>query len=175
MRGSSGRATAAALVAGLAVLVVAGRLLPSTPGAQRPATPTPAGVTAWTVRVIPLRDVPTSTVRGVRVPNAIGHTLARARGVMRAAGLRGVAIEQDPQLPSAVVVAQEPFAGLLVPPRSVVGFRTRTDVPANHAPRRLRLPPGPTTAAYPVVAPDPARHQLTGWRSRHPPWSSGSG
>jgi hypothetical protein len=60
-----------------------------------------------------------------------------------------------------VVVAQEPYAGALVPPGSVVGFRTRTDVQANHTPRRLRLGPGPTTATYPLAAPDPADHQLT--------------
>jgi hypothetical protein len=158
---SSRAAIAAALVAGLAVLVLAGRLLPTTPSAQRSATPTSAGVTTWTVRMIPLQDVPTSTVRGVRVPNAIGHTLARATSLMRAGSLQGVATEHDPQLPTAVVVAQEPPAGALVPPRSVVGFRTRTDVQANHTPRRLRLGPGPTTATYPLVAPDPAHHQLT--------------
>jgi hypothetical protein len=162
MRASSRRvATAAALVAGLAVLVVAGRLLPTTPGGQRPATPTSAAVTRGTVRLIPLQEVPTSTVRGVRVPNAIGHTLARARDVMRTAGLRGVATERDPQLPTAVVVAHEPGAGEAIPPGSVVGFRTRTDVQANGAVRRLRLAAGPATAAYPVVAPDPARYQLT--------------
>jgi PASTA domain len=147
MRVSSSRAaTAAALIAGLAVLVLAGRLLPTTPSAHRPATPTSAGVPAGTVRIIPLRDVPTSTiVGGVRVPDAIGHTLARATSVMRTASLQGVATEHDPQPPAAVVVSQEPPAGVLVPPGSVVGFRTRTDVQANHAPRRLRLPHGPTT------------------------------
>jgi hypothetical protein len=163
MRVSSSRAaTAAALVAGLAVLVVAGRLLTTIPSDSRPATSTSAGGPAGTVRIIPLPDVPTSTiVGGVRVPNALGHTLARATSLMRTAGLRGVAAEHDPQLSTAVVFAQEPFAGVLVPPNSMIGFRTSTDVQANHAPRRLRLGRGPTTATYPVVAPDPARQPLT--------------
>jgi hypothetical protein len=162
MRESSSRAaTAVALVAGLAVLVVAGRLLPTTPSAQRPATPTSAVATAWTVRTVPLADVPTSTVRGIRAPNAIGRTLAQATSVMRAAGLQGAAFERDPQIGTAVVVAQEPPAGELVPPGSVVGFRTRTDVEANGSPRRLRLGRGPTSWGYQVVAADPARQQLT--------------
>jgi hypothetical protein len=163
MRQSSSRAaTAAALVAGLAVLALAGRLLPTTPSLSRPATPTSAGVTTATVRMIPLRDVPTSTVvGGVRVPNAIGHTLARATSLMRAGGLRGAAFERDPQIGTAVVVAQEPPARVLVPPGSGVGFRTRTDVQANGNPHRSRLEPGPTNDVYQLVAPDPARQQLT--------------
>jgi hypothetical protein len=135
---STRAAAAAAVLAGLAMLALAGRLLPA-PGPQ-PVSPS-AGTTTWTERMIPLRDVPTSTVRGeVRVPNVVGHTLARATSVMRAASLQGVAMEHDPQGPTAVVVAQEPPAGVLVPRRSVVGFRTSTDVRADHAPRRLRLP-----------------------------------
>jgi hypothetical protein len=162
MRQSSSRAaTAAALVAGLAVLALAGRLLPTTPSLSRPATPTSAGVPAGTVRMIPLQDVPTSTVRGVQVPNAIGHTLARATLVLRTAGLRGGAFERDPQIGTAVVVAQEPPARVLVPRGDVVMFRTRTDVQANGSLRRLRLGRGPTTTTYPVVAPDLARQRLT--------------
>ena len=163
MRLSSSRvATAAALVAGLVVLVVAGRLLPTTPSADRSTTPSSVKVPAGTVRSIPPQDIPTSTiVGGVRVPNAIGHTLTRATRLMRTAGLRGVAFEHDPQSAAAVVFAQEPPAGVLVPPRSVVGFRTSTEVQANGSPRRLRLGRGPTTATYPVVAPDPARQRLT--------------
>jgi PASTA domain len=162
MRGSSSRAaTAAALVGGLAVLAVAGQLLPTIPSGSRPATPTSAGGPAGTVRMIPLREVPTSTVvGGVRVPNAIGHTLAQATSVMRAAGLRGLATEHDPQIGTAVVVSQEPPAGVLIPRGDVVGFRTRTDVQANGSPRQLRLSRGPTIWGYQVVAPDPAR-QLT--------------
>jgi hypothetical protein len=119
-------------------------------------------VTTATVRMIPLRDVPTSTVvGGVRVPNAIGHTLARATSLMRAGGLRGAAFERDPQIGTAVVVAQEPPARVLVPPGSGVGFRTRTDVQANGNPHRSRLEPGPTNDVYQLVAPDPARQQLT--------------
>jgi hypothetical protein len=73
---------------------------------------------------------------------------------LRAAGLQGVATERDPQIRTAVVVAQEP-------PGSVVGFRTRTDVQANGSPRRSRLGPGPTNDIYQPVAPDPARQQPT--------------
>jgi hypothetical protein len=163
MRVSSRRATtAAALLAGLAVLVVAGRLLPTIPSTHRPAPPTSAGVPAGTVRVIPLREVPTSTaVGGVRVPNVIGRTLARATSVMRTAGLQGVATEHDPQIGTAVVVSQEPPAGVLIPHGGVVGFRTRTDVQANGSPRRLRLGRGPTSWGYQLVAPYPARQRLT--------------
>ena len=79
MRLSSSRvAAAAALVAVLVVLVVAGRLLPTIPSADRSTTPSSVEVPAGTVRSIPPQDVPTSTiVGGVRVPNAIGHTLTR--------------------------------------------------------------------------------------------------
>jgi hypothetical protein len=163
MRLSSSRAaTAAALVAGLAVLVVASRLLPTAPSLQRPATSTSAEVPAGTVRIIPLRDVPTSAVvGGVRVPNAIGHTLARATGVLHTAGLRGRAFERDPHIGTAVVVAQEPPARVLVPRGDVVMFRTRTDVQANGDLRRLWLGRGPTTTTYSVVAPDLARQRLT--------------
>jgi hypothetical protein len=74
--------------------------------------------------------------------------------------LQGAAFQRDPQIGTAVVVAQEPPAGVLVPPGSVVGFRTRTDVEANGSPRRLRLGRGPTIWGYQVVAPDPARQRL---------------
>jgi hypothetical protein len=161
MRGSSSRAaTAAALVGGLAVLAVAGRLLPTTPSVQRPATPTSAGVPAGTVRILPLQDVPTTTVGGVRVPNAMGRTLAQATRVMRAAGLRSVAFERDPQIGTAVVVAHEPGAGEVIPPGDVVMFRTRTDMQANGSPHRSRLGPGPANDIFQLVAADPARQQL---------------
>jgi hypothetical protein len=151
MRLSSSRATTAAVLVGLAVLAVAGRLLSTAPSTQRPATtatPTSAGATA-------------PTTRGVVVPDAIGRTLAQATTVMVVAGLQGAATDRDPQASNAVVVAQEPPAGQLIPPNSVVGFRTRTDVQPNGTRHRLRLRRGPTTATYQVVAPDPARHQLT--------------
>ena len=57
---------------------------------------------------------------------------------MRTGGLRGSAFERDPQGSNAVVVAQEPPAGVLVPPGSVVAFRTRTDVQPYGTARRLR-------------------------------------
>jgi hypothetical protein len=81
--------------------------------------------------------------------------------VLRTGGLHGRAHERDPQGRTAVVVAQEPAAGVLVPPGSMVGVRTRTGVQPYGAPRQLRLGPGPTTAAYRIVAPDPGTHQLT--------------
>jgi hypothetical protein len=156
MRVTSGRvATAAMLLVGLAVLAVAGRLLPSAPSTQRPATTAAAGATTAPAR----RTAPGNT-RGYAVPDALGRTLAQAERVMRTGGLHGSAYERDPQGRNAVVVAQEPPAGVLVPPGSMVGFRTRTGVQPYGAPRRLRLGRGPTTAAYRIVAPDPATHQL---------------
>ena len=41
---------------------------------------------------------------------------------MGTAGLRGAAFERDPQIGTAVVVAQEPPAGELIPSGGVVGF-----------------------------------------------------
>jgi hypothetical protein len=150
MRVTSGRAAAAALLlVGLAVLAVTARLLPPTPTPQRPATTTPA-----------VRTAPGNT-RGYAVPDALGRTIAQAERVMRTGGLRGSAFERDPQGSNAVVVAQEPPAGVLVPPGSVVAFRTRTDVQPYGTARRLRLGRGPTSATYRIVVPDPATHQLT--------------
>jgi hypothetical protein len=154
MRVTSGRAaTAAMLLVGLVVLAVAGRLLPSTPSAQRPATT--GATSAPTIRTAP------GNTRGYAVPDVLGHTLAQAERVLRTAGLHGSAHERDPQGRTAVVVAQEPPAGVVAPPGSVVGVRTRTGVQPYGAPRPLRLGAGPTTAAYRIVAPDPATHQLT--------------
>ena len=81
--------------------------------------------------------------------------------MLRAGGLHGRAHQRDPQGRDTVVVAQEPPGGVLVPPGSVVGLRTRSGVQPYGAPRQLRLGRGPTTAAYHMVAPDPARHRLT--------------
>ena len=80
---------------------------------------------------------------------------------MRHAGLPSGAVDQAPQAPNAVVIAQEPPAGARVPPNSPVGFRTRSDVWPNSTPRRLRLGRGPTTAHYRVVAADPMHDPLT--------------
>ena len=156
MRGSSSRlATAAAVVLGIGVLAVVGRLLPTTPGAQSPTTTT-------VTRVFP---APTATItiptQGVRVPQVIGRTLAQARTAIRAAGLPSGAHERDPQASNAVVVGQEPPAGAWVPPNSPVGFRTRSDLWPNGTPRRLRLGHGPSTASYRVVVADPMYHPLT--------------
>jgi hypothetical protein len=154
MRVTSGRAaTAAMLLVGLAVLAVAGQLLPSTPSADRPATT--AATSAPAIRTAP------GNTRGYAVPDVLGRTLAQAEQVLRTAGLHGSAHERDPQGRTAVVVAPEPPAWVLVPPGSMVGFRTRTGVQPYGTPRQLRLGAGPTTAAYRIVAPDPATHQLT--------------
>ena len=153
MRVASSRvATVAMVVVGLAALVLAGRLVRTTPSVERPAT-SAAGT-------IPLAAT-TTTVDRVEVPDAFGQTLAQAKTVMHAAGLRGAADERDPQVPGAAVVVQEPAAGNLVPRDSVVWFRTRTDVQANGVVRRLRLGTGQTTTSYLLVAPDPPTHPLT--------------
>jgi hypothetical protein len=140
MRGSSSRlATAAAVVLGVGVLVVVGRLLPITSSARSPATgPRPAPA---------IRTAPGNT-RGYGVPDVLGRTLARAERVLRTGGLRGAAIEGDPQGSSAVVVAQEPPAGATVPPGSVVGLRTRTGIWPNGSSYQLRLGHGPAAASY---------------------------
>ena len=153
MRVASSRvATVAMVLVGLAGLALAGRLVRTTPSAERPAT-SPA------VTIPPAATA--TTVDSVEVPDAFGQTLAQATMVMRAAGLRGAADDRDSQVPGAVVVVQEPAAGNLVPRNGVVWFRTRTDVQANGVVRRLRLGAGPTTATYLVVAPDPPTHPLT--------------
>ncbi|HET7518117.1 MAG TPA: PASTA domain-containing protein [Actinomycetes bacterium] len=112
-------ATVAMVLIGLAALAVAGRLVRTTPSAEHPATS--AAVT------IPPAATAT-TVDSVEVSDAFGQTLAQAKMVMRAAGLRGTADDGDPQVPGAAVVVQEPAAGNLVPADSVVWFRIRTDV-----------------------------------------------
>jgi hypothetical protein len=135
----SGRlATAAAVGVGVAVLAVAGRLLPATPTVRPPPT------TA-------------ATAVGVLVPRVVGRTLGKATEAMRRAGLPSGAGGIDPQAPGAVVVAQEPPAGFRVPLGSRVELRTRTDVWPNAMPNRLRLGTGRTDADYRVVAADPAR------------------
>jgi hypothetical protein len=153
MRGSSGRlAIAAVVVLGVGVLAVVGRLLPVTPNARSSATgPRPAPA---------IRTAPGNT-RGYGVPNVLGRTLAQAEGVLHTGGLRGAAIEGNPQGSSTVVVAQEPPAGATVPPGSVVGLRTRTDIWPNGISYQLRLWHGPATASYRIVAPDPAHEALT--------------
>jgi PASTA domain-containing protein len=143
------------LLVGLAVLAVAGRLLPSTPSAQPPAA---TGTTsAPTIRTAP------GNTRGYAVPDVLGHTLAQAERVLRTAGLHGSAHERDPQGRTAVVVAQEPPAWVVVPPGSMVAFRTRTGVQPYGAPRPLRFGSRPDHRGLP--------HR--GARSRHPPAHGG--
>jgi PASTA domain len=153
MRGSSGRlAIAAAVVLGVGVLAVIGRLLPVTSSVRSSATgPRPAPA---------IRTAPGNT-RGYGVPNVLGRTLAQAERVLRTGGLRGAAIEGDPLGSSAIVVAQEPPAGATVPPGSLVGLRTRTDIWPNGTSYHMRLWHGPTTATYRIVAANPADEALT--------------
>ena len=156
MRWPSNRlATAAAVVVGLGVLALAGRLLPLEPGAPPPAAST------TTSSLFPGPPA-TKTIQteGTLVPQAMGRALAQARTVMGRAGLPSDAVGRDPRGPGAVVVGQDPPAGARVSPGSPVGFRTRTDVWPNGAPRRLRLGQGRTTAAYRVVAADPVNDAL---------------
>jgi hypothetical protein len=154
MRMASSRVTTVAMVmVGVAALAVAGRLVGTAPTVghrDTNAATTPPVATA-------------TTLDTVEAPDAFGQTLARAKALMRAAGLQGMAEDRDPQRPGAVVVVvvQEPAAGNRVPRDGVVWFRTRTDVQANGVVRRLRLGAGPTTASYLVVAPDPPTHPLT--------------
>jgi PASTA domain len=152
-RPSNRQATAAAVVVGLGVLALAGRLLPLEPGARPPAATTASLFTG------PARTEPVQT-EGALVPQAKGRTLAQARAAMGRAGLPSDAVDRDPRDPGAVVVDQEPPAGAWVPPGSPVGFRTRTGVWPNATPRRLRLGQGATAATYRVVAADPVHDAL---------------
>ena len=155
-RPSSRLAPATAVVVGLGVLALAGRLLSLEPGQAPPASST-------TTSSLFTGPAATETIRteGALVPQAMGRTLASARAVMRRAGLPGEAVDRDPRGPGAVVVGQDPSAGTRVPPGSPVGFRTRTDVWPNATPRRLRLGQGRATATYRVVAADPVHDPLT--------------
>jgi len=155
-RPSSRLATAAAVVVGLGVLALAGRLLPLEPGA-----PPPTRGTTTTSLFTGQAATETVQTEGTLVPQAMGRTLAQARAVMGRAGLPSDAVDRDPRSPAAVVVGQEPPAGARVPPGSPVGFRTRTDVWPNATPRRLRFGQGATTASYRVVAAAPAYDPLT--------------
>ncbi len=150
-RPSSRTATVAALIVGVAAVALVGRLV------KPPASIQPSSVPATTSSTIP----PAATIVQIRVPDEIGQPLGRAQQQLRAAGLKGVAYDRDPQGPQALVVAQEPPAGELAPPGSVIGLRTRTDLQPNAIARHLRLGAGLATASYPVLALDPASHQLT--------------
>jgi hypothetical protein len=81
--------------------------------------------------------------------------LALAGRVLRAGGLHGGGYARDPQGGDAVVLAQEPPAGTLVPPGGMVGFRTMTGVQPYGASRRLKGCGRPPPAG------------LTGWLRGH--------
>jgi hypothetical protein len=150
MRVATGqKATVALVLAGLAVLVIAGRVLPRPPSERQHVA---AG---------PTTSATTPTALAVRLPDMVGRTLNQAQQQLRTADLQGLASDHDPQTPDALVVAQEPPAGTRIPPGSVVGFRTRTDLQPNGATRRLALGRGPATTRYPIIALDPTSHELT--------------
>jgi hypothetical protein len=141
MRVPSGRAaTVTLLVAALAVLLVAGRLLAPAPSSQR-----------------------------ARLPDLLGQRLAQATAELRRLGLEGrqmnlacVALDHgDPAAAGAVVVAQDPRAGGWAPRGGAVALCARTDVQPDNTPRRIRLGTGSRTAAYLIVAPATATHRLT--------------
>lgn len=157
MRAPSRRlATVALVVAALAVLIVAGRLLEGLPNATPPAT----------------SSAPTG--RPLRLPDLIGQPLAQATTVLRQTGLKGLVQAQigwkgwkivvlHPKTPSgsAVVVAQAPRAGEQAPSSGVVHVWVSTDVQPNNSPRRVRLGAGPATLAYLIAVPGTATHRLT--------------
>jgi hypothetical protein len=109
----------AVVIVAVGVLAATGRLLEIDSSAA-PSTTQPSLETSGS---IPL--VETSTTLGVLVPNAVGMSLAEGRQLMRRAGLRGAAVETDPQAPASRIFGQEPPPGVVVPPGSVVGFRTQ--------------------------------------------------
>jgi hypothetical protein len=154
---SSRAATAAVLVAALGVLLVAGRLLAPAPSAQSPSTSSAAPT-----------SVGASTSQRARLPDVVGQPLIQATTALDQLGLEGrqmnlgcVALDRDNRAAAAIVVAQNPHAGEWAPRSGVVALCARTDVQPNNTPRRVRLGPGPVTAAYVVVAPATATHQLT--------------
>jgi hypothetical protein len=155
---SSRAATAAVLVAALGVLLVAGRLLAPAPSAQPPATSSAATTSV---------GAPTS--QRARLPDVVGQTLAQATTALDQLGLEGrqmnlacVALDRDNRAAAdAIVVAQNPHAGEWTPRSGEVALCARTDVQPNNTPRQVRLGPGSVTAAYLIVAPATATHQLT--------------
>jgi hypothetical protein len=155
---SSRAATAALLIAALGVLLVAGRLLAPAPSPQPPSTS--SAVTT---------SVGASTAQRARLPDVVGQTLAQATTALEQVGLEGrqmslgcVALDRDDRAAvDAVVVAQNPHAGEWAPRSGVVALCARTDVQPNNTPRRVRLGPGSVSAAYVIVAPATATHELT--------------
>jgi PASTA domain len=151
---SSRPATVALVVAALAVLIVAGRLLSSLPNATPTATSS------------------ASTAGPLRLPDLIGQPFAQATTVLSQMGLKSMAWGQvsskgvvlHPKHPSgnAIVIAQDPRAGDRAPPSGgVVQLGISTDAQPNNTPRQVRLGAGPATAAYPIAVPGTADHQLT--------------
>lgn len=61
------------------------------------------------------------------VPDVTGKALGEAEQILGAWGFQASPHLGDPQGPDAIVAAQEPGAGLIVPRGAVVGLRTRVD------------------------------------------------
>jgi hypothetical protein len=137
MRVPSGRAaTAALLVAALAVLLVAGRLLAPAPSAP-----------------------PLPNLLGQRVAQA---TVALRRLGLEGRQMNLACVALDRGNPAdAVVVAQDPDPGEVAPRSGTVALCARTDVQPDNSPRRVRLGPGSRTAAYLIVAPATTTQRLT--------------
>jgi hypothetical protein len=134
---SSWAATATLLVAALAVLLVAGRLLAPAPSSQR-----------------------------ARLPDVVGQRVAQATAALRRLGLEGrqmnlACVALDRGNPAdAVVVAQDPDPGESAPRSGAVALCARTDVQPDNTRRRVRLGPGSRIAAYLIVAPATTTQRL---------------
>ena len=109
----------AAVVVASGLLAATGRIL----AIDSSVAPTTTQASPLTSGSVP--PVETWTSRGVLVPNAVGKSLAEGRRLMRRAGLRVSALDGDPQAPTSRIFGQEPPSGVVVPPGSVVGFRTQ--------------------------------------------------
>lgn len=64
------------------------------------------------------------TAEDIVVPSFIGRTVADAMSVSGTAGFRASVFERDADLGGAIVIAQEPPPGVIVPTGSVIGLRT---------------------------------------------------
>ena len=109
-RSGPGLVLVAIVIVALGVLAVSGRMLGLDSAVPSTSTQAP------TLTSTAVEPVETSTSRGVLVPNAVGKSLAEGRRLMRRAGLRGAAIETDPQAPTSRIFgpARDGLSGLAV-------------------------------------------------------------
>jgi hypothetical protein len=156
MRVTSGRvATAAMLLVGLAVLAVVGRLLPSTPSAQRPATTAATGTTSAPA----IRTAPGNT-RGYGVPDVLAGPWFRPSGCCALGSAR---CRHRGGPPGRQRRRRRPGAARLGgrAARECGGVSDQDRRAALRRAPSAAVGAGPRTAAYRIVAPDPATHQLT--------------